>query len=145
MGLIKTSDRIPLPDDADAWVVVRQLTKRQLDRAFEVSRVAAQGWRKELMDSIRASGRDPDEVIEESRQAAMAKGADAAGMDVDPLQIYDACEVVDAGLTETSYGKSVGAIKPSDYLHPDTVMFAARQILGFSKRPPLKSPDTDGS
>lgn len=142
MGLIKTSEQITLPDDADQWLQFRQLTKRQLDAAFDVAREASAGWRRQLMDGIKATGGDPMAELEKARQKAMASGAEIE--EPDPLTVYDACAVVDAGIIASSYGEALGD-RPSDALEPSTVEWAARQILGMSARPPQKSPDTSGS
>lgn len=141
MGLIKTSERITPPDDADAWFVFRQLTRRQLDAAFEAEREKSAGWRRQVMDGLRAAGGDP--ALEIQKLAAkMTPEQQEAVKNVDLLSLYDACTVVDFGIASSSYGLSG---PPSEALDSETVGWAAREILGMSVRSLLSWRDTDGS
>jgi len=145
--LIAVTEKVEIPDEPGEWMRFRALSWGQRQQAREIAKTRAMDEAKRTMDLMRLmAGEDADinAAVDEARAKRAAKvDPDEDESEPDVLGQYDPATVVDYGIAEWSYTER--KTKPSDQLSPETVEWAARQIMERNTRPPSKSQDTGTS
>jgi len=136
---LTTSDPIPLPADAGAWIKVRRLTGKEHDQAQESHRNEfasgrTNAWASVFRRALEKGASDPD-VLKALR---------------DPLTGYDRYVLVRKGLVSWSYPGVINKIEPppDTYdairdLDDEAVDAIAREVLKLTKPALFQTPDEE--
>ncbi len=145
--LIAVTEKVDIPDEPGEWMRFKSLSWGQRQQAREIAKTRGMDEAKravEMMRMLADEDADIEKQVDEARakrDAKMDPDEDEAERDV--LGMYDPATVVDYGIAEWSYKEA--KTKPSEQLSPETVEWAARQIMERNTRPPSKSQDTGTS